>query len=413
MGLINRKRVTNAAIQRALGAPIGIDFGTGSLKVLQLSGEGPYSLVAAGCVETPRNLLADPRQRLEFQFESLPKLVGTLPLKGRRAVCAIPVSLTFCKHAQFPRQEGMPVEVLADTMLTEQLGRDASTLIRRLIEVPTPGRVTNKSEYICIATGREVVDKLMKAMRAAKLEVVGIHSEFEAALRAFAGLNQRTTDQHRATLYLDIGTGNTQCFIGHGRDLVFARTIEVGGFALDNCLATDIACSVEQAHKARLAMADLVGCGKTAPAAAPVGRAVLGDAKDSGGVAVADDRRSGEDHTGETISTHNAPPVAAPTSHALREMLEIMTDETNMGIRYHDAMFPETRVSEIVFIGGESRHRALCQHLAKSLRLPAKVSDPFGKLERSGSERVVGVDAESPQPGWTVPVGLCQSPTDL
>ncbi|MFG0260588.1 MAG: pilus assembly protein PilM, partial [Phycisphaerales bacterium JB041] len=382
MGLINRKRVTNAAIQRALGAPIGIDFGTGALKVLQLSGEGPYSLVTAGCVETPRNLLTDHRQRLDFQFESLPKLVSALPLKGRRAVCSIPVALTFCKHAQFPKQEGMPAEVLADTMLTEQLGRDASTLIRRLIEVPTPGRVTNKSEYICIATGREVVDKLMKAMRAAKLEVVGIHSEFEAALRAFQGVNQRTNDQHRATLYLDIGTGNTQCFIGHGRDLVFARTIEVGGHALDTGLAQDIACSTEQAHKARLAMADLVGGARAAPV--PAARAAAGNTGDGGGVAVAEDRRSGEDHSGEALSTQNAPPVAAPSSHALREMLEILTDETNMGIRYHDAMFPETRVSEVMFVGGESRHRALCQHLAKSLRLPAKVTDPFGKLERSG-----------------------------
>ncbi len=410
MGLINRKRVTNTAIQRALGAPIGIDFGTGSLKVLQLSGEGPYSLVTAGAVETPRNLLGDARKRIEFQLESLPALVSALPLKGRRAVCSIPVPLTFCKHAQFPKQDGMPAEVLADTMLTEQLGRDASTLIRRLIEVPTPGRVGNKSEYICIATGREVVDKLMKALRTAKLEVVGIHSEFEAALRAFNDVNQRTADQHRATLYLDVGTGNTQCFIGHGRDLVFARTIEVGGFGLDNCLAADLACSVEQAHKARLAMADLVG--RTGPA--PVTAAARsGGTRNEGGVLVAEDRRSGEQASGEELDTRDAPPVAAPTSQMLRETLEILSDEAGMSIRYHDAMFPDTRVADIVFIGGESRHRALCQHLAKSLRLPAKVADPFGKIERSGTEKAIAVDVESPQPGWAVAVGLCQSPTDL
>ncbi len=410
MGLINRKRVTNTAIQRALGAPIGIDFGTGSLKVLQLGGEGPFSLVTAGAVQTPRNLLGDARKRIEFQLESLPGLVSALPLKGRRAVCGLPVPLTFCKHAQFPKQDGMPAEVLADTMLTEQLGRDASTLIRRLIEVPTPGRVGNKSEYICIATGREVVDKLMKALRAAKLEVVGIHSEFEAALRAFGEVNQRTADKHRATLYLDIGTGNTQCFIGHGRDLVFARTIEVGGYALDNCLATDLACSVDQANKARLAMADLVA--RTASAPVPAA-ARSGTTQDDGGVLVAEDRRADEQTTGEELDTRNAPPVAAPSSHMLRETLEILSDEAGMSIRYHDAMFPDTRVADIVFIGGESRHRALCQHLAKSLRLPAKVADPFGKIERSGNEMTIGLDAEVSQPGWAVAVGLCQSPTDL
>lgn len=413
MGLINRKRVTNAAIQRALGAPIGIDFGTGALKVLQLHGEGPYSLVTAGCIETPRNLLSNPRQRLEFQIESLPKLVSTLPLKGRRAACAIPVPLTFCKHAQFPKQDGMPPEVLADTMLTEQLGRDASTLISRLIEVPTPSRVSNKTEYICIATGREVIDKLMKALRAAKLEIVGIHSEFEAALCAFYEVNRRTADQHSAALYLDIGTGNTQCFIGHGRDLAFARTIDVGGFALDNCLAKDLACSADQAHKARLAMGDLTNRTAPEPVAAPVSHAANAGEDDDGSVLVAEERRAGHGAAGESVSTRNAPQFAPETSHAFRETLEILTDEIGMGIRYHDAMFPDNRVSEVVFLGGESRHRPFCQHIAKSIRLPAKVSDPFSRLERTGNEKAVGFDPATPQPGWAVAVGLCQSPTDL
>lgn len=409
MGLINRKRVTDAAVQRAFGAPIGIDFGTGSLKVLQLGGEAPHSVVAAGQVETPANLLANPRKRFEFQLEALPKLVSKLPLKGRRAVCSIPVPMTFCKHAQFPRQDGMPVEVLADTMLSEQLGRDASTLIRRLIEVPTPGRVSNKHEYICIATGREIVDKLMKALKAAKLEVVGIHCECEAALRAFDQVNRRTSDPHTATLYLDIGAGNTQCFIGHGPDLVFARTVDIGGFSLDTSLAKDLACSVEQAHKSRLAMADLT---TRLPAPAPAVAAQPRDTED-GGVMVAQERRADEGAEGETINTHDAPPMTAPSNHALRETLEILTDETGMGIRYHDAMFPEMRVSEIVFIGGESRHRGLCQHMAKALRIPAKASDPFARIERASAGAVVGFDPEQPQPGWAVPIGLCQSPTDL
>jgi Tfp pilus assembly PilM family ATPase len=405
MGLISRKRVARAAIHRALGAPIGVDFGTGSLKVLQLAGEGPYTLAAAGSLETPRELLESPRERLEFQFRALPGLVASLPLKGRRAACAIPAPLTFCKHAQFPRQDSMPLEVLADTMLTEQLGRDATTLIRRLIEIPESGR-GGKSEYICIATGREVVDKLMKALRAAKLDVVGIHSEFEAALHAFDDVNRRAADAERATLYLDVGAATTQCFIAHGRNLVFARTIEVGGLALDRCVAEDLACSVEQAHKARLAMADLAtharvarGSPHTAPAPST-----------GGGVMVEEDRRVGLPAPGEAPIPDAPPPT---TNRALAETLEILTDEAGMGVRYHDAMFPDTRVSEIVFIGGESRQRALCQHIARALRLPAKAADPLARLQRAEGLKAVGVDPEDPQPGWAVPLGLCQSPTDL
>lgn len=411
MGLLSLKRAGKEAVQRALGAPIAVDFGSATLKMLQLTNDDPSQVVAAGCIEVPENLRADIKRRLEFQIESLPKLVGSLPLRGRRANCSIPAPLTFCKHAQFGRQEGMPAEVLADGMLTEQLGRDASTLVRRLLEVPGADRSSGKHEYICLATGREIVDKLMKALRAAKLDVVGMHSEFEAALAAFHSLNRRNEDKTDATLYLDIGGGQTQVSIGHGPDLVFARSIAVGGLTLDECIARGLGVPISKARAVRLAMHDMVPTGAATPAPAPARSAPAGE---DGAVIVAEDRRSGEPAPGMSVDlSQTAPAPAAPAGASLREPLEILTDETNMCIRYHDSMFPLSRVSNVVFIGGESRHRGLCQHIARSLRLPAKVADPLARFARPGTEKAVGVDLSQPQPGWAVAVGLCHCPTDL
>lgn len=412
MGLLHLKRAGNAAMQRTLGAPIAIDFGSSSLKVLQLTGDDPPALVAAGSVETPENLRCSIKQRLEFQSQALPNLIGSLAFRGKRAVCAIPSPLTFCKHAQFPRQEGMPTEVLADSMLTEQLGRDASTLVRRLIAVPGAecSSGAGKGEFICLATGREIVDKLMKAIRAAKLEPVGMHSEFEATLRAFHYINRRDSDKNRATLYLDVGGGQTQVVVGHGKQLVFARTIGIGGISLDECLAKELSCPIEQARGARLAMNDLIPRGAPARAPAPNPAPRAGES----GVLVADDRRTNAPIPGLSPDVVEAPPAAAaPAGASLREPLEILTDESGMCLRYHDAMFPNCRVGDVVFVGGEARHRGLCQHIARALRLPAKVADPFARVTRTGEERVVGLDINQPLPGWTVPIGLCQSPTDL
>lgn len=389
MGLLNLKRAGKEAMQRASGAPIAIDFGSASLKVLQISGDDPPALVAAGCIETPEELRGNIKQRLAFQIDALPKLVGSLPLRGKRAVCAIPAPLTFCKHAQLPKQEGLTPEILADSMLTEQLGRDATTLVRRLIEVPGGNA---KSEYICLATGREIVDKLMKAIRSAKLDPVGMHSEFEAALCAFDAVSRHEPDNSAATLYLDLGGGQTQVLIGHASGLVFARTIAVGGFSFDKCLAAELGCSTHQARVSRLAMDDLGPRPATVPAPAHA-------------------------HAGAHANAAPAPstPPAVPgrPGASLGEPLEILTDETNMCLRYHDSMFPDRRVGSVVFVGGEARHRSLCQHIAKSLRLPAKVADPFARLAKSGAEKAIGLDTTQPQPGWTVPVGLCQCPTDL
>ena len=389
MGLLNLKRASKEAIQRASGAPIAIDFGSASLKVLQVTGDDPPALVAAGCIETPEEIRGNIKQRLAFQIDALPKLVGALPLRGKRAVCAIPAPLTFCKHAQLPKTEGLTPDILADSMLTEQLGRDATTLVRRLIEVPGGNA---KSEYICLATGREIVDKLMKAIRGAKLEPVGMHSEFEAALCAFDAVSRREPDNSAAHLYLDLGAGQTRVLIGHGAGLVFARTIAVGGFSFDKCLAAELGCSTHQARVSRLAMDDL---GPRQSALQTPAHA----------------------HAGTHPNTAAAPgtPPASPgrSGASLGEPLEILTDETNMCLRYHDSMFPDRRVGSVVFVGGEARHRSLCQHIAKSLRLPAKVADPFARLAKSGAEKTIGLDTTQPQPGWTVPVGLCQCPTDL
>lgn len=411
MGLLSFKRVSGG-LQRQGAAPIAIDFGASSLKVLQISSEETPSLVAAACAPTPENLFHSVKGRLEHQFEALPKLISSLPLRGRRAVCAIPSALTFCKHAQFTRQEGLPTDVLADSMLTEQLGRDASTLVRRLIEVPAAERAgAGKAEFICLATGREIVDKLMKSLKSARLEVVGMHSEFEAALQAFGQLNRRSEDKERATLYLDIGAGQTRVTIAHGAELVFARIIDVGGVTLDECLAKELGCDITEARRRRLAMSDLsAGAVNRSPAPVPAAKAQ----GEEGGVVVAEDRRSDTPAPGLTADLTRGPTApAAPEGASLREPLEILTDEIGMCLRYHDALFRGTRASGIVFIGGEARHRGLCQHIARTLRLPAQVADPLSRVARTGSEAVVGVDLGQPQPGWAVPLGLCHSRTDL
>src|SRR4051794_27259688 len=80
------------------GLPIAIEFGTGSLKVLQVAAGDPPTLVAAACLETPDELLSDHRKRLEFQLEGLPRLIKQGGFKGRRAVCAIPAWQMLCKH---------------------------------------------------------------------------------------------------------------------------------------------------------------------------------------------------------------------------------------------------------------------------------------------------------------------------
>ncbi|MCC6833272.1 MAG: hypothetical protein IT200_18205 [Thermoleophilia bacterium] len=93
--------------------------------------------------------------------------------------------------------------------------------------------------------------------------------------------------------------------------------------------------------------------------------------------------------------------------------MEILTDEIWMCLRYHASLYPSRKIDRAVFVGGEARHKPLCQHIARSLRIPSQVADPMARVARSGGGSPIGVDLCQAQPGWTVPLGLCLCPTDL
>src|SRR6185295_259479 len=61
-----------------------------------------------------------------------------------------------------------------------------------------------------------------------------------AALRAFDSITRREADQKVTSLYLDIGAGSTKVVVAHGRDMVFARSIELGGRHLGAAVARQL-----------------------------------------------------------------------------------------------------------------------------------------------------------------------------
>jgi Tfp pilus assembly PilM family ATPase len=68
-------------------------------------------------------------------------------------------------------------------------------------------------------------------------------------------------------------------------------------------------------------------------------------------------------------------------------------------------------VTRAIFIGGEARHRGLCQEIARGLQLPAQVGDPMVRLGRNSEvDPDCGIDVKSPNPEWTVAIGLSMGP---
>ncbi len=424
-----QKRVLGGAnrLMSQLGVPIAVDFGCASLKVLQIQGTETPSLVAAAALPTPEDLLHDHAKRLTFQIEALPKLIKSCGIKTKRAVCAIPSSQSFIRHLQLTLEPGGSTTALVKAALAQQLNCDPNGLVLRHIEVGQVGR-TNKTEVICMAAARDLVGRLMDALKAAKLEPVGMHMECIAAIRAFDSITRREEDKNLTSLYLDMGAGTTNLMIAHGRDLVFTKNLPIGGRDLDATAARQLKVELKDARAERLKLAEIAprpaaaATAEAKPAASGMAMLAAAMAKagspmnDNGAAdtAVMEDRRTGQPAPGLTPELTRQPKVdfVGPKVD-LTEVVESLTDEIAGCLRYHESVFPDRRVTRAIFMGGESRHLGLAQHIARTLRLPAQVADPMASVGRTGKEETPGVDFHRQQPGWAMVLGLCMSPTDL
>lgn len=383
--------------------PLSIEFGVGGVKVIQLAGANPSSIVSAAFLPTPDDLLDQPAKRLLFQMDALPKFLKGEKISSGRATSLIPSGQMLCKHLQITPTEGVPIEQIAGAQLSAQLGCAPGELLVRCRTVHG-ARTNGKAEVICYAASREFVGRIMGALKSAKLEPVGIHTEFDAIQQAMQ-LRQfgNGGDGTKPTLVLDLGCGSTKVLIVQGEQVVFARNIELGSRHFDEAICHQLRCTMMEAHEIRRNLESLVP--EHAASGVPTGQSMSAV---EGTTDQALDSQSESDSQPTTGHLGSRGPQAD-----LSEQLEILTDEISMCLRYHSALMPTQRVERVVFVGGLSNQQQICHHIAKRLRLDGQVLDPVPCLARSGKVPTSGVDLRIPQPGWTSVIGGALSPTDL
>jgi type IV pilus assembly protein PilM len=317
--------------------------------------------------------------------------------RGKQVVTCLPANQMAVQHLRMAK---MSAEELTKALPFEAAGKLPFDAGRAVIRHTIAGEIyqnqETKQEVILMAAPRDAVDRHLNILSKAKLEVVGIHVEPTALIECFGHLFKRKTDESVSTLFIDMGAGSTHVVIAHGKSMVFAKHVGVGGDTFNKRVADAMKTDVVAAKAIRIKVAHQQAQAVRLPAGlVGIGASVEGNVHPMGKQNV---------HAPANASSVEADAVTR-VRDAVAPVLEQMISELQQCIRYYESIFPGRNVDRAIFVGGESRHVALCQSIAQRLGVPATLGDPLARLQKDGVAKS-SVDLRQPQPGWAIAVGL-------
>jgi type IV pilus assembly protein PilM len=360
-------------------SPIGVDFGSDALRLAQVQWVGnDWRLIAAASAPVPVSARKDPAERWSFFTQTVRDLLAQGNFTGRSAMLGLPAA---DMHIQHLRMDKMDPAQLKNALPWEARGKLPIEPSRAVLRHIVAGEVyvdqEPRHEVILLATNRETVDQFLQSAAKAKLDVLGMNVEPLAVLDCFSHIYRRAADVDVTNFFVDIGTVGTRAFLTRGRQVLFARTIGIGGDHFAAAVAGAMKISVDEAKALRIKLCE----------ALPISPTVIHSTADETSLP----RKTAEE--------------------ACQESLKKLISELDLCRRYYEATFPGKPVDRMVFIGGQARHRGLCQQIARELSLAAQLGDPLCRMSKTcqlGPES--GLDRRQPQPAWAVAIGLSMGP---
>ena len=391
---------------RPSSRPIAIDLGFSATRLLQRGGSEGRHIIAADEIPVPDEYGEDQARRLAYLADALPDILSEGAFRGRKVILAMPACSTTIQHMQLDAAESRAPELAVQTKLQGCEGEQMARWID-VTDIHRKGKPLK--EIICMAMPRDMVMQHVEMLHGLKLEIMGVYTQPVMLTTAFDHLNRRATDSEQATMYVDLGYSGTTIAISHGKQLVFARRIPVGGWHFDRSITRSLNCDLAAARAHRLAITaptqpDNSTCEDLVEDPAPSGMAMLDAAihQASNGL----ERRAG--NTPASISGTVDGATAPSTAIDLSELLETLVDEISLCLRYHKGLFPQRSIARGIFVGGESRQSWLCRHIVQAIRLPGQAGDPLSRLQtEDGATGLLGW-TDRTRPEWCVAAGLLE-----
>jgi type IV pilus assembly protein PilM len=349
--------------------PIGLDLGASCLKMLQFAEEGGQPIVVAAAHQQLPASLADPDQRSAAVQAFVNDALRRHPFRGREVVSSLGISSFQLKSIRLPP---MPAEEIAGAVEFE--AKDRFDLGGRAAQVRhiTAGEVRHgnetKQEILVFAALEDEVQARLRLLESCGLRPVAVDITPCAVARGFVRYLRRAEDAAAVNVFLDVGWRGTSIIITRGAEMAFLKVVEVGGEHFTDAVAKTLDISKDEAADLRLRIMHGTG-GRRASDAVPV-----------------------------------APDVATAVSDTVRPLVERLSRDLQLCLRYFAVTFRGQRPDSLTFVGGQAHEPSLAGIIAATVDIPCTIGHPLRGVGRLGL--IGGYDRRTFQPAWTVVCGL-------
>ena len=320
--------------------PIGLDIGGATVRMLQLAGsEGDLRVIDAAKFPIPQEVRADPALRREVVVEGIRQALKDHRFRRREAVVVLSAEQLAIRSIRMPK---MPEEELGTAVNWEAQNKFPFDTATAVIQHVRAGEVHQGDqvleEVILFAAPRAEVDRQIQLAREGGLEVVSLDAECCGMFRGFERFLRRREDENVVSAFADI-CAQTTVVISRGRDIVFVKSIPIGGAVFNRAVAE---------------------CLELAPSEAEALR-----------------RRTAKRNREVAEASDQMDQVQRAVGDAIRPHREDLANEIGLCLRYYAVTFRGDRPEAMVFTGGEAHDPALPAALGERLNIRAEIGDPF------------------------------------
>jgi type IV pilus assembly protein PilM len=224
---------------------VGIDFGTHSVKAVELSNiTTSPKLVNFGSQTTPQGVInSQDKKDQKTLADVVKKLYNDSKIKNSSIVVALPEFSVFTRFLEFP---GVKKEELKDAVFYEAKQYIPVPIEEvRMSYVPIGfNEAKNAPRVLLVAAPLKIIDTYIKITEMAGLEIIAIETESVALGRAM----YRATNQKHVVI-LDFGANSTDMSIMMDGYLVFSQSISIGSDSLTQSIINRFNFDYKQAEE--------------------------------------------------------------------------------------------------------------------------------------------------------------------